>query len=60
METYVLNEVKVPWFIDLLNINLNNFDLKEARRRIRMYMEAFSKERRRITENLDFTPSEKR
>ena len=34
VETYVTDEVKLPWYIDLLNINLGNHDLAEARRRI--------------------------
>jgi len=57
VEAYVLDPVKVPWYIDLLNINLNNFDLAVARERIRQYLEAFKKEGRRITENLDFQPA---
>ena len=56
VETYVLTTVKVPWYIDLLNINLNNYDLKVAKGRIRLYMEAFKKDGTRITENLDFQP----
>jgi len=56
VETYVLATVKVPWYIDLLNINLNNYDLKVAKERIRLYMEAFKKDGTRITENLDFQP----
>jgi len=55
--TYVLSEDKPPWYIDLLNINLNNVDLKEAKRRIDLYMKTFRKDGTRITENLDF-PSE--
>ena len=51
---YIHSEVKLPWFIDLLNINLNNMDLEEAKRRIRMYVAAFKKDGSRITENLDF------
>lgn len=51
---YVLSEVKAPWFIDLLNINLNNEDLNVARERIDRYMNAFKKDGTRITENLDF------
>ncbi|MHC4989403.1 MAG: malate synthase [Planctomycetota bacterium] len=51
---YVLNEQKLPWYIDLLNVNLNNTDLDEARRRVRGYEDAFSRDRTRITENLDF------
>jgi malate synthase len=55
VETYVMDDVKLPWYIDLLNINLNNFDLAEARRRIRMLADAFRKDGTRITENLDFS-----
>ena len=55
VEAYVMDEVKLPWYIDLLNINLNNSDLSEARRRIRLLTEAFRKDGTRITENLDFT-----
>ncbi|MEP6594952.1 MAG: malate synthase [Ginsengibacter sp.] len=51
---YIHSKEKFPWFIDLLNINLNNLDLAVAKERIRMYMEAFKKDSTRITENLDF------
>ncbi len=53
VETYVLSSTKVPWYIDLLNINLNNHDLEVASRRIAAYMDAFTKDGTRITENLD-------
>lgn len=53
-EVYVLSDVKAPWFIDLLNINLNNTDLDEAKDRIRLYMGTLVNEGKRITENLDF------
>lgn len=53
--SYVLSGVKLAWFIDLLNINLNNPDLEEAKRRIKMYTETFKEEGSRITENLDFS-----
>lgn len=53
-EIYVFNDIKIPWFIDLLNINLNNTDLQTARKRIGDYIEAFKKDGSRITENLDF------
>jgi len=53
-ETYVLDSVKVPWYIDLLNINLNNHDLQIAKDRIRSYMKALKINNTRITENLDF------
>lgn len=54
VEAYVSGDVKLPWYIDLLNINLDNLDLSEAKRRIRMLAEAFRKDGTRITENLDF------
>jgi len=57
VETYVLDPVKVPWYIDLLNINLNNHDLEVAKERIRLYMEALKKDGTRITDNLDFQPA---
>ncbi|MEJ7739281.1 MAG: malate synthase [Chitinophagaceae bacterium] len=50
---YMHSEVKLPWFIDLLNINLNNDNLEEATQRINKYTEAFIKDRTRITGNLD-------
>jgi malate synthase len=60
VEAYVADDVKLPWYIDLLNINLNNRDLAEAKRRIRQLAEAFRKDGTRITENLDFEgPSSK-
>ena len=52
--TYVTNHAKLPWYIDLLNLNLNNHDLANARSRIRSYIEAFERDGTRITENLDF------
>jgi malate synthase len=51
---YVASEVKMPWFIDLLNLNLNNTDLAVSRKRIKFYFDTLKDERRRITENLDF------
>jgi len=54
VEAYVTDDVKLPWYIDLLNINIENHDLMEAKRRIRLLAEAFRKDGTRITENLDF------
>jgi malate synthase len=54
VETYVGDEVKLPWYIDLLNINLGVHDLTEARRRIALLRDTFKADGRRITENLDF------
>ncbi len=53
-EIYVFNEFKIPWFIDLLNINLNNESLQVAKKRISDYIQAFKNEGKRITENPDF------
>ncbi len=53
-EVYVFNEFKIPWFIDVLNINLNNSDLDTAKKRIDQYIQAFKKDGTRITENLEF------
>ncbi len=52
--TYVLEPGKLPWYIDLLNANLDNHDLAEARRRIRALADAFRRDGTRVTENLDF------
>lgn len=57
-EIYVLNQEKIPWFIDLLNINLNSTDLKLAKSRIKMFMDNFKKEGSRITGNLDLIIAE--
>ncbi|MEP6914559.1 MAG: malate synthase [Acidobacteriota bacterium] len=54
VETYVTSEIKLPWYIDLLNINLDVDNLDEAHKRIRLLTEAFRKDGTRITENLDF------
>jgi malate synthase len=53
-QTYVLDPVKAPWFIDLLNISLNTTDLATASNRIHSFMEQFKKNGTRVTENLDF------
>jgi malate synthase len=54
VETYVTNGVKLPWYIDLLNLNLNSHDLTAAKSRIQAYIEAFERDGTRITENIDF------
>ena len=54
VQTYVESGVKLPWFVDLLNINLGNHDLTEARRRIRLFIDEFSAHGRRVTRNIDF------
>ena len=52
---YVSNGIKLPWYIDLLNLNLANYDLTIAKSRIKAYIEAFERDGTRITENLDFS-----
>ena len=54
VDTYVTDAVKLPWYIDLLNINLGVRDVAEAKRRIDMLRTAFRTDGTRITENLDF------
>jgi malate synthase len=54
VEAYVLEPVKAPWYIDLLNLNLNVTDLSVAKERIRRFLDAFGREGTRITRNLDF------
>jgi malate synthase len=54
VSAYVLEPVKAPWYIDLLNINLDNEDLAVGEARIREYLDAFARDGTRITRNLDF------
>jgi len=54
VEAYVTDEVKSPWYIDLLNINLNNYNLEEGKKRVKLYMDQFRKDGTRVTKNLDF------
>ena len=53
VEKYVLDDIKVPWYIDLLNINLNNENVPKAQLRIGRYLATFRLDGTRITENLD-------
>jgi malate synthase len=52
--SYLVDSVKLPWYIDLLNLTLGNHELDEARRRIRRMTEAFARNGTRMTENLDW------
>ncbi|CAN5169945.1 hypothetical protein BH23GEM2_BH23GEM2_03680 [soil metagenome] len=54
---YVLEPTKTPWYIDLLNINLNNHSLDVARSRIAASIDAFRRDGTRITGNPDFEPA---
>jgi len=50
---YIAEPVKAPWYIDLLNLNLNNHDLAEATRRIDLYLDTYRRDGTRITRNLE-------
>jgi malate synthase len=54
VETYLQQPVKVPWYVDLLNLTLGVQDVETARARIARYTAAFAADGTRITENLDF------
>jgi hypothetical protein len=54
VKAYVADNVKLPWYVDLLNITLGNHDLGEARRRINLLAQAFHRDGTRLTENLDW------
>jgi malate synthase len=54
VETYVGQLHKLPWYVDLLNLNLNVSDLDVARARIARYAASFAADGTRVTENLDF------
>ncbi|HYE86768.1 MAG TPA: hypothetical protein VEA16_10465 [Vicinamibacterales bacterium] len=54
VEAYLVDDIKLPWYIDLLNVTLGNHDLAEAKRRIQMLADAFRANGTRITANLDF------
>jgi malate synthase len=54
VKAYVGQSTKLPWYIDLLNINLNVTSLATAAERIARYASAFAADGTRITGNLDF------
>src|SRR3984957_4213120 len=54
VEAYVFEPVKAPWYIDVLNLNLNVTDLSVAEARIRRFLDAFGRDGTRTTRNLDF------
>ncbi len=51
---YVQSDVKPPWYIDLLNLNLGVAALDVAEGRIAHFLDSFRREGVRITANLDF------
>jgi len=50
LEGYVLSPQKLPWLIDLLNINLDNLNLEEAMARLARFAEAFAARGERLIE----------
>lgn len=54
VERYVTSPIKAPWYVDLLNLNLDNHDLARARARIDGYMALFARDGTRTTDNPDF------
>ncbi len=54
VQCYVQSNIKAPWYVDLLNLNLGVESLGEAEKRIARFLEAFKKDGTRLTENLDF------
>lgn len=53
VEQYMDCHVKIPWLIDLLNINLNVTHLEEAKERTQMYIDSYKQNGVRITGNQD-------
>jgi len=51
---YVTEPIKLPWYIDLLNVTLGVSDLEEAARRIDRLATMFERDGTRLTENVDF------
>jgi malate synthase len=54
VDVYVRDPLKLPWYIDLLNITLGVNDREDARRRTSQLRDLFHRTGARITENLDF------
>jgi malate synthase len=55
VERYVAEDVKPPWYVDLLNVVLGVRDVEAARERIARYLAAFERDGTRVTANLDFS-----
>jgi malate synthase len=51
---YVGDDVKLPWYIDLLNVTLGVHDRAEGQRRIDHLRQVFQEQGARVTANLDF------
>jgi malate synthase len=53
-DRYLHSAGKPPWYVDLLNLNLDNHDLDRARARIDAYLRDFARDGTRTTANVDF------
>ncbi len=51
---YVTEPIKLPWYIDLLNVTLGVSDLEKATERIDRLATMFERDGTRLTENVDF------
>jgi len=60
VEAYLASDVKPPWYIDLLNLNLDNPDWNVARERIDRFLTLFEQDGTRLTANLDFDAEARR
>lgn len=56
-ERYVLSPIKAPWFVDLLNLNLDDHDLDRAERRIDAFMQAFARDGTRLIDPTHLAPT---
>ena len=58
VERYVTSPIKAPWYVDLLNLTLDDHDLGRASARIDTYMASFARDGTRQTANPHFDASE--
>jgi malate synthase len=56
--TLVESDVKAPWYVDLLNLTLDNHDRDECAARVAAYMRAFAADGTRLTGNVEFDRAE--
>jgi len=54
VDRIVRHPEKTPWYVDLLNITLDNEDLERARGRIQLWLTTFGRDGTRLTDNPDF------
>ena len=58
VDRYVTSPIKAPWYVDLLNLTLDDADLSRAITRIDRYMATFARDGTRLTANPTFDPPE--